>query len=134
MLSSAAKFGYGLALPVLFLVLCEVALLLSLDGSGSFDGLGVAIITVLSIPGMLAANCWVFPLRWSARRHVFAAGLALPAVLVLVEFLWLHGGPFRRLINAAFVAPFLWIWLFVLVLFTPLIASLVHARRRKTGP
>lgn len=125
-LSGLAKLGYGLALPVLVLLVCEAALLHSLSGSGSWDGMGLAIVTVLSIPGMLVANGWVFPLRWSARRHLFAAGLALPAVLVLVEYLWLYGGPFRRLINAAFVAPFLWIWLFVLLLFVPLFASIAH--------
>jgi hypothetical protein len=125
-LSGLTKFGYGLALPVLVLFFCEAALLHSLSSSGSWDGMGLAIATVISVPGILVANGWVLPLRWSARRHLFAAGLALPAVLLLVEYLWLYGGPFRRIINAAFVAPFLWIWLFVLLLFLPLIASIVH--------
>jgi len=32
------------------------------------------------------------------------------------------------------VAPFLWVWLFFLLLFVPLIASLVYAVRRRSRP
>ncbi len=133
-LSGFAKLSYGLVLPVLVLFLCQVALLLSLSGSGSWDGMGLVLATLFILPGMLLANCWVLPWRWTTRGQLFAAGLALPAVLVLAEFLWLHGGPVRRLINAAFVAPFLWVWLFFLLLFVPLIASLVYAARRRSRP
>ncbi len=133
-LSGFAKFGYGLALPVLVLFLCQVLLLLSLSGSGSWDGMGLGLATLFILPGMLVANCWVLPWPWTTRRQLFAAGLALPALLVLAEFLWLYGGPARRLIHAAFVAPFLWVWLFFLLLFVPLIASLVYAVRRRSRP
>jgi len=129
-LSGVTKVGYGLVLPVGVLLLCQVALLLTLDGSGSWDGLGLAVGTLFIVPGMLVANGWVLAWRWTARRRLFVAGLALPAVLVGTEFLWLHGGPLRRLINGAFVAPFTWVWLYVLLLFLPLLVSLVLRWRR----
>jgi hypothetical protein len=132
-LPGGSKFFFGVALPLPVLLLCQAALLWSLDGSGSWDGLGLVIGTVVAIPGMLIANCWILPLRWASRWAVFLAGLALPAALVLTEYLWLHGGPARRVINAAFIAPFTWVWLFALAFFVPLAAALVCARRARQG-
>ena len=130
-LTGAAKFGYGVALPVLTLVIYQVLLGVSLDSSGSWDGMGLVVAMILSIPGMLVANCWVPMHSWATRRKVLVAGLALPALLALTEFLWLYGGPARRIINAAFVAPFIWVWLFVALLYLPLAASIVVVLRHK---
>jgi hypothetical protein len=44
---------------------------------------------------------------------------------------WMDGT--RRGINAAFVAPFVWIWMFVALLFVPLLISVIHAARRRKG-
>jgi hypothetical protein len=130
-LPGGSKFFFGVALPLPVLFLCQVALIWSLDSSGSWDGMGLAIGTVVAIPGLLLANCWVLPLRWASRWAVFSAGMALPAVLVLTEYLWLYGGPARRVINGALVSPFIGVWLFVLAFFVPLIAALVHARKAR---
>jgi hypothetical protein len=132
-LSSLAKFGYGAALPVLVLVFCQALLILSLDSSGSWDGIGLALGSLVIVPGMLVANCWVLGRPWNARGRIFGAGLALPAILVFVEFLWLHGGPFRRIINAAFVAPFVWVWLFALLFFVPLVVTIARGKKRNKG-
>ncbi len=94
-LSGPARFGYGAALPVLVLFVCQALLILSLDGSGGRDGIG----------------------------------LALPAILVFVEFLWLHGVVFRGIINAAFIAPFTWIWVFALLFFSPLVVTIAGRKK-----
>ena len=132
-LSGFAKFGYGVALPVLALLVCQMLLILSLDSSGSWEGIGLAFGTLAIVPGMLVANCWVLARPWIARGRILVAGLALPAVLIFAEFLWLHGGPFRRIINAAFVAPFVWVWLFALLFFLPLVVTVVRGRKRNKG-
>jgi len=132
-LSGLAKFGYGVALPVLVLLVCQALLILSLDSSGSWDGIGLALGSLVIVPGMLVANCWVLARPWIARGRILGAGLALPAALVFVEFLWLHGGPLRRIINAAFVAPFVWVWLFALLFFVPLVVTVARGKKRNKG-
>jgi hypothetical protein len=130
-LPGGSKFFFGVALPLPLLFLCQAALLWSLDGSGSWDGMGLVIGTVVAIPGLLLANCWILPLRWTSRWAVFLAGLALPAVLVLTGYLWLYGGAARRVINGAFVSPFIGVWLFALAFFVPLVAALLYARKAR---
>lgn len=122
--------GYGIGLPLLGFLAAQASLLWSLDGSGSFDGMGVVLITVVMLPLLAIANGWIRYCEWSRRAALFCAGLALPAVVVLTEYLWLHVYATRQIINSAFIAPFLWVWAFVLALFLPLIVLAVRARRR----
>ena len=122
------KFGVGL--PLLLFIAAQFALVWSLDGGGGFDGMGVVLVTVVMLPTLAIANCWVGYRAWSRRATLFLAGLALPAVVVLTEHLWLHVYATRQVINQAFVAPFPWLWGFGLALFLPLILMAYRARRR----
>lgn len=132
---TGAKIGYGMVLPVLAFLLYQALLIESLSGTGSWDGILLGLGLLVMIPGLLLAGCWVLAWPWASRRGVFAAGLALPAVLALVEYLWLYGSDaIRHAINAALVAPRAWVWLFVALMFVPLAASLLRAwRRRQRG-
>lgn len=125
------KFSYGVVLPVAVLVLYQMALLESLSGTGSWDGILLGLGLIFIVPGMLAANCWVLAWPWAARHRLFAAGLALPFVLALVEYLWLYGGSTtRQVINGALLGSFFWPRLFGALMFLPLAVSLALAWRR----
>ena len=126
--SAAAKIGYGILLPLVGFIACQLALIGSTNGTGSWDGIGIVFSSLVSVPGLLVINGWVLPLRWDRRRSVLLAGLVLPAVIGAVEYLWLHG-PYkmRGAINAAFVSPFVWVWLFIILLCAPLAVSLTYA-------
>lgn len=134
-LKTGAKIGYGVVFPVVAFALYQAVLMESLSGTGSWDGILLGLGLVFMIPGLLLAGCWVLAWPWASRRSVFAAGLVLPAVLALVEYLWLHGSDaIRHAINAALVSPHAWVWLFVALMFVPLAASLACAwKRRKAG-
>jgi len=129
--SGAAKFSFGVVLPVLAFIGYQVALVGSSSGHGNWEGMGVAYGSIVIVPGLFVINIWIFPLQWQRRFTVFLAGLALPAVIGLVEYFWIYGTGTRRAINAAFVAPFLWIWMFVALLFAPLIVSVINFARKK---
>jgi hypothetical protein len=86
------------------------------------------------VPGLLLAGCWVLAWPWTSRFKVFAAGLALPAVLALVEYQWLHGHTeVRHAINATLLGSYFWLWLFVALMFVPLAASLALAWKRRNN-
>jgi len=133
-IKTGARIGYGIVLPVAAFVLYQALLLESLSGTGSWDGILIGLGLIFMVPGLLLAGCWVLAWPWTSRLKVFAAGLALPAVLALVEYLWLYGSDtIRHAINAALVSPFAWIWVFVALMFVPLAASLVLAWKRRKG-
>jgi len=133
-IKTGAKIGYGVVLPVAAFVLYQALLLESLSGTGSWDGILLGLGLIFMVPGLLLAGCWVLAWPWTSRLKVFAAGLALPAVLALVEYLWLYGSDaIRHAINAALVSPFAWIWVFVALMFVPLAASLALAWKRRNN-
>lgn len=133
-IKTGAKIGYGIVLPVAAFVLYQALLLESLSGTGSWDGILLGLGLVFMVPGLLLAGCWVLAWPWTGRRKVFAAGLALPAVLALVEYLWLHGHPeVRTAINATLLGSYFWLWLFVALMFVPLTASLALAWKRRNN-
>lgn len=75
--------------------------------------MGIFFGSLVIVPGLLVLNGWVIPVRWGRRRCVFLAGVMLPVVIGVIEYFWLHGpSRTRSAINSAFVAPFVWIWLF----------------------
>lgn len=129
-----AKIGYGILIPVLGFIGFQAALIQSTSGTGSWDGMGIAFGSIVLVPGLLITNGWILPLRWNRRSTVLLAGLGLPAVIALLEYLWLYGNASRWLINAAFVAPFYWIWAFVILMFLPLCASIIHAVAHRRKP
>lgn len=130
--SIPSKIGYGILLPLMIFIVYQFILIGSQDGTGSWDGMSLFFGSLFIVPGLLIANCWVIPIRWSKRRVVFLTGLGLPAVIGAVEFFWLFGPhKLRWAINSTMVAPFPWIWLFVVLLFSPLLISVIGAIRRR---
>lgn len=119
--SRAARLGCGVVLPTILFVIYQILLLVSLDSGGGWDGIGIAFGSLIVVPGLLIANCWTLFLPWQRKSTLFFAGTALPALVSVMELLMVHG-PYRIrwAINAAFVAPFVWLWLFAIILFTPL--------------
>lgn len=116
----------------LFIIL-QLVLLTVTDGNGGFEGMGIVLIGVVGTLALFVLNSWVVFTCWRQKQTLLLGGLLLPSVIGLVESLWTIGPfPIRQLINATIVAPFLWIWLFVGLLSLPLIASLVHALRRRS--
>lgn len=134
--SRSAKLGCGIVLPIVLFVIYQILLLVSLDSGGGWDGMAIAFGSLLIVPGLLIANCWTLFLSWPRKSTLFVAGTALPALVGVMELLMVHG-PYRIrwAINAAFVAPFIGLWLFGIALFTPLgllvwraILRRIHAR------
>jgi len=118
--------------PLALFVALQPLLLTATSGSGGFEGMGVVLVGVVATPALLLLNSWVLFVRWRKNTSLGLGGLVLPGVVGLVESLWTVGPtPIRWLINATIVAPFLWIWLFVGLLFVPLIVSITRARRRR---
>jgi hypothetical protein len=136
--SLVAKIGFGILIPVVFFVGYQLALIGSTSGTGSWDGMSLFFGSLVIVPGLLVVNCWVLPLRWKRKFTLFFAGMMLPAAIGLVEYLWLQGPTkARAAINGAFVAPCIWIWLFGVAFFVPLIVSVTHAvirRGKSVGP
>ena len=96
--------------------------------------MGVALVGVVATPALLVLNAWVLFVRWRRKGTLAIGGLMLPGVIGLMESLWTVGPtPIRWLINSTIVSPFLWIWLFIGLLFVPLIVSATLAYRRRPG-
>jgi len=129
-ISNSAKVWFGILLPVLLFIANQAALLGATSGGGSWDGMALGLGSLVLIPGLPVLNCWVIPIRWIRRLSVFLAGMILPTLIGIVEYLWLLG-PYeiRGALNSTIVAPYIWIWLFVLVLCTPLTVSMIRAFR-----
>lgn len=139
--SRAAKLGCGIVLPTVVFVIYQIVLLVSLDSGGGWDGMAIAFGSLVIVPALLIANCWTLFLPWQRKSTLFFAGTALPALVGVMELLMVHG-PYgiRWAINAAFVAPFVWLWLFAIIIFTPFgyltwraIMRSNQARRQKPG-
>lgn len=119
--SGAAKLGYGVLLPAILFIVYQIVLIGSMNSTGGWEGMGIAFGSLVIVPALLIANCWVLFVAWMRRTAVMLAGIALPAVIGTAEYFLLHGPSWIRwAINAAFVAPFTWLWLFAMRLFAPL--------------
>lgn len=131
-ISRAAKLGCGVVLPAILFVIYQILLLVSLDSGGGWDGIALAFGSLVIVPGLLIANGWTLFLSWPRKSPLFFAGMALPALVGVMELLMVHG-PYRIrwAINAAFVAPFPWLWLFAIALFSPLGFLTWRAARRR---
>ncbi|HRD50311.1 MAG: hypothetical protein JNK95_03640 [Candidatus Competibacter sp.] len=130
--SLVARIGYGVLLPVAVFISYQFTLIESTSGTGSWDGMGLFFGSLFIVPGLVLLNGWVIPLRWERRLALFLAGLILPAVVGLAEYGWLYGpSPIRAAINAAFVAPFVWVWVFAFLLCAPLGTVILRAIWRR---
>jgi hypothetical protein len=130
--STTTRIAYGILLPLVVFIVYQFILIGSQSGTGSWDGMSLFFGSIFIVPGLLLANCWVIPTRWGGRMAVLLAGLGLPTVVGVVEFFWLYGpDKIRWAINSIMVAPFPWIWLFIVLLFMPLLISIVYAARRR---
>lgn len=119
--SGAAKLSYGILLPILLFVFYQLVLIGSKDGSGSWDGMSIFFGSLFIVPALLIANCWVLFIAWTRKFSLILAGILLPTVIGAMEFFWMHGpSRIHSAINAAFVAPFAWLWLLAILLFAPL--------------
>lgn len=126
--SLGARLGYGVLLPVTVFIGHQFALIESTSGTGSWDGMSLFFGSLVIVPGLVLLNGWVIPLQWKRRLTVLLAGLLLPASIGLTEYVWLYGpSPMRAAINAAFVAPFIWVWAFTLLLCVPLVTVILRA-------
>ncbi|HTT08530.1 MAG TPA: hypothetical protein VMH34_07050 [Gammaproteobacteria bacterium] len=127
--SMGARVCLGILLPVMVFIGYQFALIKSLDGTGSWDGMSLAFGSLFIVPGLYVTNLWVVMNQWARKSEAFIAGMMIPSVIALVEYLWVGDYSYkaRTAINHAFIAPFLWIWLFVFMLFTPLIVSIIRA-------
>jgi hypothetical protein len=127
-ISLASKVFFGWFLSIIVFVAYQMLLIGSTSGTGSWDGMTIFYGSIFIVPGLFVANCWVLPLQWPHRSSIFLASLSLPAVIGLVEYAFLYGGPnIRRMIHAAFVAAFIWVWVCIILLFMPLLASVAYA-------
>jgi hypothetical protein len=132
--SALAKLFYGFVIPLVLFIALQLVLLTVTSGNGGFEGIGVVLVGVVATPALLVLNSWTVIIRWRNNLSLLLGGLLLPIVIGLVESLWTIGPtPVRHLIDKTIVAPFLWIWLFIGLLFFPLISSVVHASRRRSG-
>lgn len=130
--SASAKSIYGFVIPLLLFFLLQIVLLTLTSGTGGFEGMGVVLIGVVATPALLVLNGWTVLIRWREKRSLLYGGLFLPCMIGLVESLWTIGpAPIQHLINKTIVAPFLWIWLFIVLLFLPLITSAIYTYRRQ---
>lgn len=131
-LSTIAKIGYGILLSDIVFVAYQFILIKSTEGSESWDGMLIFFGTLFIAPGLLVANCWVIPYPWKRKGIAWLAGLMIPAVIGAIEFLWLHGpDKVRWAIKSAMAAP-LWVWLFILLPFVPLLISVMYTIRRRS--
>jgi hypothetical protein len=128
-LSSAAKFTYGILLPLAIFIAYQFALIGSDDGNGSWDGMYIFFGSLVLVPALLVANCWVIPVRWRQRRRVFAAGMALPCLIAVPEYLFMHG-PLS--VQASILkASKMEVLLFIALLYLPLLVAIIHAVYRR---
>ena len=133
-ITASAKILYGFVIPLIGFLALQAALLTATSGHGGFEGMGVALVGVVATPALLVLNAWVLFVRWRRKGTLAIGGLMLPGVIGLMESLWTVGPtPIRWLINSTIVSPFLWIWLFIGLLFVPLIVSATLAYRRRPG-
>lgn len=131
--STLSKIGYGIVLSETVFVAYQLTLIGSTSGTGSWDGMTIFFGTLFIVPGLLVANCWVIPIQWSRRGTIFFAGLMVPAVIGVIEFLWLYGSDkIRWAIKSAMSAPSFGTWLFIFLLFTPLFISIIYAVRSRS--
>jgi hypothetical protein len=76
--SFAAKFWFGVALPMLLFALFILLIVFAIRLGQGFGPAGVLVLSVYAFPVMTLVNCWVFFVDWRSRSHLFAAGLAIP--------------------------------------------------------
>lgn len=131
--SASAKLLYGFVIPLALFVALQLGLLTATSGTGGFEGMGVVLVGIVATPSLLVLNTWLLFVRWRINYSLSLGGLLLPGVIGLMESLWTVGpASVRGLINATIVSPFLWIWVFVGLLFVPLIVSAAHTSRRRS--
>jgi hypothetical protein len=123
--SITVKVLYGVLFPIALFIAYQLALIKSASGTGQWDGMMIFFGSIVIVPGLLVANCWVIPVRWQRKGRAFLAGLALPAVIGVIEYFWLHGGSTKRAaIEAALEA--IWPWPLLVLMVIPLLVSIAH--------
>jgi hypothetical protein len=131
---TSAKLFYGFVIALLLFIIWQPVLLTVTDRNGGFEGMGVVLVGVVATPALLVLNSRTMFIRWRRKQSLLLRGLLLPSMIGLAESLWTIGpASIRHLIDKTIVAPFLWVWLFIGLLFFPLIASAVHTARRRSG-
>jgi hypothetical protein len=133
----ARRFGFGVVLPIVAFIAWQLGLIASTSGSGSWDGMTVFFASLVLVPALLVAGCWVLPWAWSSVIHLVFAGLSLPGIVAVLEYAWLHRGGYRlgQAIDTALHTGHPALALFVLALYAPLIVAIVHGlrSRRRSG-
>jgi hypothetical protein len=129
----ARRIGFGLALPIVAFIAWQLGLVASTSGSGSWDGMTVFFASLVLVPALLVAGCWVLPWAWSSLVRLVLAGLSLPGIVAMLEYAWLHRGGYRlgRLIDTALHSGHPALGLFVVALYAPLVVAIVHAVRSR---
>jgi hypothetical protein len=130
--SFKARVGYGILLPLAAFLGFQYELIESTRGDGTFAGMGLAFGLFWIVPALLVMNGWVVPIAWQSRLTVFIAGTMLPSAIGVAEFLLVHPQQFMRNINGRLYqfTPFQF-KLFVVLLFVPMVVSLIYAAMRK---
>lgn len=131
-ISVLARFGNGVALPMVLFVLWQWVLIASTSGTGSWAGMTVFFTSLVTVPALLVLDSWVLAVRWRGHFRAFFAGLALPAIVGAAEFYLMHGGSRRGSLGDAVLASPL-APLVLIALAVPLIAAttLAIGRRRR---
>lgn len=131
---AAARMGYGVALPLAAFIAYQFLLIESTSGTGSWHGMSIFFSSLFSVPVLLAANCWVIAFRWGGKLGAFLAGMALPLVVMVPEYMYLDGR-YHQAIHNAVSGGHRVVWLFVFLPFLPLLVAILHAicRRRADG-
>ena len=88
----SAKKIFGVLLPVLTFMGFDVLLCGSVGGGErGFAVMALTFASIVIIPGLLVANCWVLLFRWQKKYELFLAGLLLPVVVGFLEYLFVWG-------------------------------------------
>lgn len=130
---------FALVLAEVFFIACQALLIHSTDGTGSWDGMGIAFGSLVLVPMLLVTNCWVVLTRFRHKWTVLLASLFIPGTTAILEYLWLnYKFGVRNLMQRLFVGRY-WVWFFIFLNFLPLIVTATvrivkHIRSRQPCP
>lgn len=130
---------FALVLAEVFFIACQALLIHSTDGTGSWDGMGIAFGSLVLVPMLLITNCWVVLTRFRHKWKILLASLFIPGTTAILEYLWLnYKFGVRNLMQRLFVGRY-WVWFFIFLNFLPLIITSVvrivkYMKSRKIRP
>lgn len=114
---------FALVLAEVFFIACQALLIHSIDGTGSWDGMGIAFGSLVLVPMLLVTNCWVVITRLRHKWMVLLTSLLIPGTTAILEYLWLnYKFGVRNFMQHLFVGQY-WLWFFIFLNFLPLIIT-----------